>query len=297
MYSKESTVRSRELGYRLRSAMMSADLNGKIMAKKMHIAESTISRLLTGNCQLPEVEITTFLALCGVSGKQRNDVLELWHGNHTPELFRVRSEQRWTTYREHAMAATRLIEWAPFMVPWMFQVKEYTKTTVAALGQMSAGQIDEFVYTRARLAKLVTSSAAPSLVVYLHESMLRVPFAAKSVMAEQVHHLLRVSVKPFVLLRIVPFDSGASAGLTGAFTMLYGEGYLTNPAVYQDGPSFGVFHEGYDEITAYDEIVYQLSMAALSQGESRALLRKLAVEVYGDGIELGGVIHEEASRN
>jgi hypothetical protein len=277
--------------------MISADLNGKIMANKMRIAESTISRLLSGNVELPEVEIATFLALCGVAGKQRNEILGLWYGNHTPELFRVRGEKRWATYREHAIAATRLIEWAPFMVPWMFQMTDYAKSAIGASGQMSAGQIDELVSTRTRLAKLVTSSTAPSLIAYLHESMLRVPFAAKSVMAEQVHHLLQVSVKPFVSLRIVPIDSGASVGLTGAFAMLHGEDHLTNPTAYQDGPSFGVFHEGSNEIVAYEAIAYQLSVVALSKNESRALLRNLAVEVYGDGIEAGVVIPNEASRN
>ena len=72
-----STIRSRELGDALRLAMEGAGLNGKRTAQILGWSESKVSRLLTGQIKLSELDVSAFLAICGVKGDRRARLLRL----------------------------------------------------------------------------------------------------------------------------------------------------------------------------------------------------------------------------
>lgn len=277
LQSKESTVRSRELGFRLREAMQKAHLTGKEISEKTRIAQSTISRLLSGEADVREVELATLLAVCGVFGKDRDQILNLWQGRHTPGLFWVPGEQRWRVYREHALVAARVIEWSPLMVPWMLQVPDYTRAIVMASGEISREQAGEAIRLRRRLASLVDKA---TLVVYLHEQSLRTPVCSGATMADQVHQLLRVSVMKSMSLRVVPGQVSGSASVSGPFSVLESHGYRVCPAVYQESAGAGVFFENARQVATFDGILSALSEVALDQSGSRALLRSIVTEVF-----------------
>jgi predicted XRE-type DNA-binding protein len=74
---KRSTVRSRQLGYALRSAMERAGLTGKRTANLLDWSESRVSRFLTGKLAATEVEVSAMAAVFGVTGAERDRLLHL----------------------------------------------------------------------------------------------------------------------------------------------------------------------------------------------------------------------------
>jgi hypothetical protein len=277
MSTNPPTIRSRELGFRLRSSMQAANINGKTMAREMGYPEATISRLINGQIDLRETEIAVFLARCGVTRAQRDAILRLSSGHHTPGVFVVTGEDRWSTYRSHASTAEKITEWAPLMVPWMFQTEDYTRALLAHCDTPGANRLT----ARRRLTDLTKGEQRPDLTVYLHETALRTAVADGPTMAEQAHHLLRMSVRNSVELRIAPTATGAHAVVGGPFSLLRFWDAQATSTVYRDGANLGVFFDDPAELAAHKILVDTLQKAALNQDASRALLRRLAVEACG----------------
>lgn len=110
----------------------------------------------------------------------------------------------------------------------------------------------------------------------MHEFVLRTPVGGPEVMSDQLHELLRLSVRPNLTLRVVPADLGAHAGMAGHFTML--EIPTFKPIVYLDSEISSLFLETPIEIDAYGRILSALEDTALDEGQSRKLVTSLALK-------------------
>ena len=77
MHDREPTIRSRELGEGLRRAMEQAGLNGKQAAHLLDWSTSRLSRLLSGKRGGNEVDVSALLAVCRVTGRDRDRLLAL----------------------------------------------------------------------------------------------------------------------------------------------------------------------------------------------------------------------------
>ncbi|MGH3974166.1 MAG: helix-turn-helix domain-containing protein [Pseudonocardiaceae bacterium] len=86
MRDHEPTVRSRELGDGLRQAMQRARLNGRQAAHLLGWSPSWVSRLLSGKRNATELHVAAFLAVCRVTGAERDRLLALCQERHHPRL-------------------------------------------------------------------------------------------------------------------------------------------------------------------------------------------------------------------
>lgn len=68
MRDREPTMRSRELGGKLRRAMVRAGLDGRQAAHLLGWSEGKVSRLLSGKRGGGELDVAAFLAVCRVKG-------------------------------------------------------------------------------------------------------------------------------------------------------------------------------------------------------------------------------------
>ncbi|MDQ3988315.1 MAG: DUF5753 domain-containing protein [Actinomycetota bacterium] len=115
---------------------------------------------------------------------------------------------------------------------------------------------------------------------YLHEAVLRLPIGGPAVMSDQLHHLLRISVRSYLTLRVLPASLGAHAGLSGPFTLMEFADF--RPVVYLDSETSSLFLEKPEEIAAYRRILGALVDTALGEGQSRELIATVATELYAD---------------
>jgi hypothetical protein len=134
----------------------------------------------------------------------------------------------------------------------------------------------------ARLARqrLLSRDRPPRFTFFIQEVVLRLPVGGPAVMSDQLHHLLRMSVRPYLTLRVVPAALGAHAGIAGHFTLLEFADF--KPVVYLESQTSCLFLEEPAEIAAYQHILATLAETALNEGESRELMATLATELYPD---------------
>lgn len=281
MRDRDTTIRSRELGDGLRTAMHGAGLSSKEAGNKLGWSDSRVSRLLSGKRGGSEIDVAAFLAVCGVTGDERHRLLKLcremstrgWlqqHGGQLPRQLR--------TLIDHENVAVRIDEFQPIVVPGLLQTGDYARALLSGTRTLPVDEIDDRV--AARLARQALLGSGAGFSFFVHEFALRLPASTPEVMSGQLHHLLRLSVRPYLSLRIVPASVGVHAGIAGAFKLM--EFAEFRPIVYLDSQTASIFLEEPAEIAAYRRSLSALAESALDEGQSRELIAAVAVEQYAD---------------
>ena len=90
----------------------------------------------------------------------------------------------------------------------------------------------------------------------------------------QLHHVLQMSVRPYIHVRIVPFSVGAHAGMAGSFDLM--RFYRIEPVIFMEAENSNVVVERKDSVKDYEDIIKALNRTALDEDASRELIAKLA---------------------
>lgn len=271
--SAESTVRGRELGRRLLAAQVRAGYNGSELARRLQSTPSTISRTMSGRRTVDELEVATILGVCGVVGHERDELLALCRP-HQDSALRLAVDQAWDVYLAQAAEAAWLVEFQLTMMPWLAQTPEYTHGLFADTLECDA--LLAHIDARRQTVPLLRT---PRIEVLLHEWALRTPVVDAATMSDQLHHLIRISVRPNVSLRIVPAGRSVNATRHGPFTLLHFDDYA--PVLYREDPSSGLLTDHTPDVDAYRSEERTLRAATLNEEESRALITKIAIHEYG----------------
>ncbi len=290
MTEHEPTVRGRELGEGLRAVLAKAGLNGKDVARQMDCSASDVSKMLSGKRTVKETDVARFLGVCRVYGKEAERLLELcreankrgWyqqHGSRLPKQLR--------TYIDHEDKATTVADFAAMLVPGSLQTGDYARAVLTRIANVPADEVEERVATRLARSAIFSRPRPARFAYFVHEFALRLPVGGATVMSDQLHHLLRMSVRPCISLRVVPAGFGAHAGVAGSFTFM--EFSEIKPVVYMESETTTLFLEEAEEIAAYRSILATLAETALDEAQSRDLIGQLAIELYGEGRD---VAHE-----
>lgn len=268
-----SGIRGRELGRRLLEAQRKAGFNGSDLAVKMGWTGSTLSRTMTGHRVVREIEVASLLGLCAVPGPEHEQLMSLSRPYEDCSLH-LTPDEAWSTYVMYARDAIRLVEFEPVIVPWPVQIPEYT-AAVLADGPTTAAQ-EATISARREAVSLL---GLPSVVLVVDEWALRNPVGDESMMSEQLHHLLRISVRPSLSLQVVPVGHGPRIGRCGAFTVL---DYARHPPLlYREDVAEGVLSDDDRVAGPHRSTLTALMAAALDQQRSRDLIARIALEQYG----------------
>ena len=266
MPDREPTIRSRELGEGLRKAMKHAGLTGKQAAKLLAWSPSWVSRLLSGKRHATAVHVSAFLAVCQETGPERDRLLEFCEEQHTPGWLQQhgsRLPQQLATLIDHENKAVAIDDFQPIGVPGLLQTGDYARAVTSRSGNIPADEVDDRVAARLAHQSLFSRERPAPFTFYLHEFVLRLPVGGPVVMSDQLHHLLRMSVRPYLTLRVVPASLGAYAAMTGAFRLM--EFAEFRPVVYLESTMSCLFLEKPVEIEAYRGILAALADTALKE--------------------------------
>ncbi|MGH3886825.1 MAG: helix-turn-helix domain-containing protein [Pseudonocardiaceae bacterium] len=283
MRDQEPTVRSRELGEGLRQAMQRARLNGRQAAYQLGWSPSWVSRLLSGKRNANQLHVAAFLALCRVTGPERDRLLALCQDQHTPGWLQQHGSllpKQLRTVIDHENKAIAISAFQSMVVPGLLQTGDYARALLTEAGRVPVAEIDDRVAARLARHSLFSRERPARFTFYLHEFVLRLPIGGPAVMSDQLHHLLRMSVRPYLTLRVVPAALGGHAGTAGSFILM--EFAEFKPVAYLESETSCLFLERPEEIAAYQSILGALAETALKEGESRELIATLATELYAD---------------
>jgi transcriptional regulator with XRE-family HTH domain len=271
------TIRSRELGNGLRAAMRASGMGVRDLARRLGWAHPYVSHLLSGSRSYSETDLLSVLFACGVKQDERQRLLCLAGESRTQgwlQQYDSAVPEQPRTLLDHEREAVSVSGTHLNVLPKSLQTEEYARATLAH----GVKAKDTEALVRARLARqdVFTHSPPPRVVYFLHEAVLRATAGDLATLSGQLHHLLRMSVRPSLELRVIPSALGLHAGHAGSFTLMEFAKY--EPVVYLESEMSAVFLEKPHQIAAYRRILAALDGDALDRMASRELIAAIALE-------------------
>ncbi|HEX4725853.1 MAG TPA: helix-turn-helix transcriptional regulator [Pseudonocardiaceae bacterium] len=287
---QKSTIRSRELGDELRHAMEVAHLSGKLAARRLGWSETKVSRLLTGRqSPIKESDVASLLTLCDIRGDDKERLLDLareanqpnWLQQHIAEL-----PEQLRTLISHENQASLIYQFDGLRIPGLLQTHDYARAVIERDVTITPQQIDSLVEARMSRQTLFGRDHRPDFAYFVHEAALRVPVGGGEVMSGQLHQLLRLGVRKYITIRVVPMSFGACPATDNSCRLV--EFIEMRPVVYVEEHIAGNFMEDPACAAEYRKIFGALADCSLSEGDSMDAIASLAVELYGGEDHDGG---------
>ena len=120
---------------------------------------------------------------------------------------------------DHENKAVTISAFELTLIPGLLQTGGYAHAVISRIATVPAVEVDERVAARLARQCLLNRERPPQFTFYVHEFALRLQVGGATVMSAQLHHLLRMSVRPYLTLRVVPASFGAHAATAGAFKL------------------------------------------------------------------------------
>ncbi|GLY53502.1 helix-turn-helix transcriptional regulator [Lentzea sp. NBRC 102530] len=275
MPKRFSTARGREFGDALRKAVFSTGMTAREICEKIDWDPGKLSDLMNGKGGCTEVDLAILLSFCRIDPAERDHLMSLhdetgqkiwWQHFADQQSFRMR------TFLEHLWKAKEFVVWQPLVLPGLLQLPDYLRAICLETVNLPHEEIEDRV--KGRLAMQQVFRQRLDCTFYMHEQVLLSPVGGADVMRAQLHHVLQLSVRPYIHIRIVPFAAGAHAGLSGSFDLMRFDRH--EPVVFLEAENSILVVERNDSIRDYENILKGLDRAALSEEDSRGLIAKLA---------------------
>lgn len=172
--------------------------------------------------------------------------------------------------------ADRIETWDPLQIPDLAQTPDYAHTLLTATTpNHEETKVEARIALLAARQRAVLDDAPPSLSLLLTQAALRWPSAPAAVAKTQARHLLNLSARPEVEVRVVPPDAPRRPPAGGAFTVLSFPGVAEDlGAAYTETLVSGYYYETPTEVSHYRTTLTSLRDAALSPEDTQALLRR-----------------------
>ncbi|MCR3749010.1 Helix-turn-helix domain-containing protein [Lentzea californiensis] len=270
MPKRVSTVLGREFGDNLRAMIARTGLKEAELARRLGWEHAKLSDLVNGKGGTSLEEFTYLLGVCGV----KPDEFQYLKG-----LFLESREKGWLqlyesvlpphvrTLIQHERLAKEIVIWSSLFIPGLLQIEPYARAAAADSPFVKDEDIAEWVAARIERRGIVAGHK--KFVFYVYEPVLYSSVGGADVMSEQLHELLRMLVRPYITLRVLP----AGRALTGDFTLLKFEKYES--VAYQGGLNSALFLDDKASIGLYQDVVKQMDRVALGREESRELITSI----------------------
>jgi transcriptional regulator with XRE-family HTH domain len=178
-------------------------------------------------------------------------------------------------YVELERAARSLRSWEPLLVPGLLQTADYARAVIqAARPADETEQIEEAVAARLERQAILDRDDPPLAWFILDQAVFLRPVGGPKVMQAQIDHLLAAAARPRITVQVVPFDTGAHAGLTGALVLASIDGQPDTAHLDTLGP--GLIADQPETVAGCVSAFDNLRAEALSPAKSMDLIRKEA---------------------
>lgn len=171
-------------------------------------------------------------------------------------------------------AARTLKSFEPLAVPGLLQTADYARAWLSTRVGESREQIDDMVAARMARQQILDRDESPTCWFMVDEGVLRRCVGSPAVMKGQLIHLVQMSVRPDIVLQVIPLEAGAHQGLNaGGFVIADLPGAVS--VAYQDTALSGQILESADDIESLMLTWDTLRSEALPRSASIALIEKV----------------------
>ncbi|WP_176733975.1 helix-turn-helix domain-containing protein [Micromonospora peucetia] len=285
----------RQIGRKFESLRKAAGLTMEQAAERLDRARATLHRIENGaeHVRFRQADVQQMLDLYGASDEDSELLLAMtaatrenknwWHdyiGSGLPRWFQL--------YIGLEDAASSIRQYQAELVPGLFQTRTYSEQLLKLPnGAIDAKNDDEqqrAIQLRVERQALLTRFSAPQLSVIINEAVLRRPIGSATIMAEQLHQILKAAELPNVTVQVLAFSAGLHAGMTaGAFSILEfprdSKGNEVEPPVaYLEAATGAIYLDKPHETAVYDAIWADMTGRALDESRSKSLIQQVAEE-------------------
>ncbi|MFJ2603519.1 helix-turn-helix domain-containing protein [Streptomyces sp. NPDC087425] len=274
------TARRRRLSIELKKLRETSTLTCAQVGNALDWSGSKVNRMETGNGRVQPSDIDALCRFYRTTDELRDFLKSLaraartrgwWqvYGSGVPEWFHVYIglEQEAVTFRQYQCE----------LIPGLMQTPAYIRELHRAGAHLSTEDRERALRVRIERQRMLTRADSPDAWFVLSEGALRNIVGDRSLMGDQLEHLLAAAELPNVTLQVLPFDSGTYPA-TGAFTVLGFPDQEDPDLVYRDGITDAVYLEGEPHVREYTRAFENLRAAALSTQRSTRLITSVLKE-------------------
>jgi transcriptional regulator with XRE-family HTH domain len=276
MTDTTSTARRRELGAELRRIREQRGFNGLDLATRLSWTATMLSRVETGKRAMTQLEVATYIAMCGVAGRQLEELLAL---ADEPDDHRLKSHEgripdELRTLIFHESTATEIDTVEPIYVPGVTQTEDYARAVFTEADILAPADIENAVRIRMSRRDVLTRWNPAQCAFYVHENALRVTIGSPQVMYEQMLHLLFLDTRPQCSIRVIPLSAGSRGLAAGSFHIFrYPEGL---PVVCVQHETTSEFLESRKDLAGSAAVLKRVTSVALDEAHSREFISRMA---------------------
>lgn len=286
-----STVPRRQVGRLMRQLREQAGISLMAAAQELEFSRARMYRIENGEVSLRKHDV---IAMCSVYeapdritevliGLARESKAKGWwhaYGDVVPAWFEL--------YVGMEASARRLRHYAPSVIPGLLQNREYAESVFRAWPEMDEDAVQNAVAVRLERQSLLNrrKPAAPTLDVIIDEGVLRRRIADLLGMQKQLAHLVNISQRPHISVRVLPLSAGPhKASSTGAFTILdfpqIGTASPEPTTIYSENLTGALYLDKPAEVENYCDLWRELEKTALDQRASDDLIGLIIKESDG----------------
>jgi transcriptional regulator with XRE-family HTH domain len=275
---QRSGVSTRGIGFELERLRRAAGLTLKDVGRGLGVSEATVSRLENGKRDTTSEEVASILTILGVMGEERARLIAQARGTDSAGLLVAPYSPQTQTYQAFEQTASKIINFELTLIPGVVQTKDYARAVIAAAQfHESAGEIEARVARRVARQAVRTLPNPPELVLILTEAALRLPLGGRSVMAQQVRHLIEVATQPKTTLQVIPSEVVSHPGLTGPFVIMDFDNAPTIVCI--EARASGTFLDNPATVQFHRLVADRLLEVSLDVAESIRLMTSVAEEL------------------
>jgi transcriptional regulator with XRE-family HTH domain len=186
MKDRVPTIRSRELGEELRRAMKHAGYSASDMARQLDWSSSRVSRLLSGKRGGSALDVSAFIAVCGIRSPEKERLMGLALDQHRPGFLQPHLPTQLRTLINHENKARAITDFESTLVPGLLQTDAYMRALLTETGLVPEEEINDRVAAKLGRQNLLSRSDR-LFTFYVHEFAFRLPVGGAGVMSEQLH--------------------------------------------------------------------------------------------------------------
>ncbi|MGX1270608.1 helix-turn-helix domain-containing protein [Streptomyces phaeoluteigriseus] len=273
------TVRRRRLGQELRKLREDKGMTAEQVADRLLVSQSKISRLENGRRSISQRDVRDLCGVYEVEDQRIVDsLMQMAKDSRQQGWWHAFGDVPYSVYIGLETDAASLRVYDPQVVPGLLQTRQYAETLISgALPETAATEIEKRVQVRMRRQERISAEGNPlRLWTVMDEAALRRIVGDKSLMRDQLEHLVEQSRLPHVTVQVIPFDMGAHPGLNGQYAILEFPDAADSSVVYIEGVTSDLYLEKPNDVQKYSVMYEHLRAQALNVDQSRQFIADIA---------------------
>ncbi|MFF3415201.1 helix-turn-helix domain-containing protein [Streptomyces sp. NPDC002698] len=272
------TGRQLRLGAELRKLRERAGLTSTRAGRLLGVQQNQISNVEAGRAGVSPERVRTLAGHYDCEDKALVDAL----GHMATE--RVRGW--WEEYREILSAglidlaemehhATRLTAAVTAHVPGLLQIHDHAREVFRqVVPELSPPDVEHRLSFRIKRQTVLFKDSPTAYRAVIHEAALRMRFGGPSVTRKQLRHILDMSERAHVTVRVIPFSAGAYPG--SGQSILYAHGAVPQlDTVHLDQSHGSALLDSEAQLDKYRVLLDRMETIALPPEESQTFIRNI----------------------